>query len=162
MTFKDPENWMTERELQWLYEQTKTHSSIVEVGSHKGRGSSAPLANGTVKWGGKLTCVDCFEDIDWFNCFKTNILNKFPTVRLIKNRSVEAAKLFLPRSVEMVFIDADHSYESVKADIEAWKNVPSKMFCGHDYDTGWKGVKEAVDEVFPSVERIDSIWIVRL
>jgi hypothetical protein len=48
----------------------------------------------------------------------------------------------------MVFIDADHSYEGVKFDID-WavkKGVP--IISGHDYTALHPGVKRAVDEAF--------------
>src|SRR5690606_30258386 len=35
--------------------------------------------------------------------------------------SVEAAKQFDDKSLDFVFIDADHSYEGCKRDIEAWR-----------------------------------------
>lgn len=52
---------------------------------------------------------------------------------------------------DFVFIDADHSYEGVKADIAAWWPMvnPGGWLCGHDYDnTAFEkfGVKRAVDE----------------
>lgn len=50
---------------------------------------------------------------------------------------------------DFVFIDAHHSYESVKLDISCWYPLVKNggVLCGHDYirsDT--RGVKEAVDE----------------
>jgi hypothetical protein len=48
----------------------------------------------------------------------------------------------------MIFIDADHSYESVLADILAWRPKARKLICGHDYKKTWPGVQRAVQEVF--------------
>ena len=67
-----------------------------------------------------------------------------------KAKSQEAAKM-IDGLLDFVFIDADHSYEGCKADIEAWapKVRPGGLLCGHDYDNvdypQW-GVKRAVDE----------------
>lgn len=55
--------------------------------------------------------------------------------------------------IDFVFIDGDHMYDGVKADIMGWWNLlkPGAVLSGHDYDGkgdrrhGW-GVKRAVDE----------------
>ena len=52
---------------------------------------------------------------------------------------------------DFVFIDADHAYESVKADIRAWwpRVKPGGLICGHDYHKpDYPGVTQAVDEWF--------------
>jgi len=63
-----------------------------------------------------------------------------------------------------VFVDADHSYEGVKADIEAWRPliVPGGILAGHDYDSNdFPGVVRAVIEAFgPNCRRPPSSWLV--
>lgn len=57
--------------------------------------------------------------------------------------------------VNLVFIDADHRYEHVKADIEMWGKVvmPGGILCGHDYNgedgegAKFDGVTNAVNEI---------------
>lgn len=73
--------------------------------------------------------------------------------QVIRKPSVEAAKDVKDGSLDFVFIDADHSYEGCRADIEAWKEKVRKggYLCGHDYghtsDAPWAvGPKRAVDE----------------
>ena len=48
--------------------------------------------------------------------------------------------------LDFVYIDADHSYDGCKLDMETWfpKLKPSGQLCGHDYNL--PGVKQAVDE----------------
>jgi hypothetical protein len=74
-------------------------------------------------------------------------------VRIVKKKSVEAAKDFRDASMDVVFIDADHRYEYVKADIMAWLPVvrAGGFLMGHDYGTRnhW-GVEKAVDELLGS------------
>ena len=64
--------------------------------------------------------------------------------------SVEAAANTVDGLLDFVFIDADHSYESVKQDIEAWlpKVRSGGILAGHDYSIHHKGVKRAVQERF--------------
>ena len=73
-------------------------------------------------------------------------------VVVVKMESVEAAAFLLEAHgpvFDLVFIDASHDYESVKADIEAWRPCvkPGGILCGHDIN--WPGVQKAVHEVFP-------------
>lgn len=74
--------------------------------------------------------------------------------------SLDAAPLISDGRLDFVFIDANHEYEAVKADIEAWLPKVRKggILCGHDYSDGplpggdgklwFPGVKQAVDEAF--------------
>jgi hypothetical protein len=49
------------------------------------------------------------------------------------------------RSIDLVYIDASHTYESVLHDINIWKNK-AKYIAGHDWN--WEGVRSAVVESF--------------
>jgi len=72
--------------------------------------------------------------------------------RLYQEASVDAARRFSVGSFDFVFIDADHYYKSVVADILAWwpRVKVGGILAGHDYNgvgdrrKGW-GVKKAVD-----------------
>ena len=74
------------------------------------------------------------------------------SVRL-KESSVSAAEMFPAGGLDFVFIDADHSYEAVKADIAAWYPTVRSggLFSGHDYR--WPGVQQAVNE-FAAAEKL--------
>ena len=67
-------------------------------------------------------------------------------------RSLEAAASFPDQSLDWVYIDADHSYEGVKRDLDAYygKVKPGGFIAGDDYGPGDKwfgqGVTRAVDE----------------
>lgn len=74
-----------------------------------------------------------------------------PKTHVVRKTSIEAAKE-LPNGLDLVFIDANHSYPFVKEDIAAWLPKMQKrgIFSGHDYDLeGFPGVVQAVDECFP-------------
>lgn len=72
-------------------------------------------------------------------------------VTMIVAPGERAAKLFADHSLDFVFIDANHEYDSVVHDLATWapKVKPGGLFAGHDYQGhGWDGVKMAVDEFF--------------
>jgi len=71
----------------------------------------------------------------------------------LKGLSWEMANNFEDGSVDFVFIDADHAYESVKKDIEAWlpKVKNGGYLSGHDYASHAPGVISAVNEKFSDV-----------
>lgn len=66
--------------------------------------------------------------------------------------SIEAASTIADGSLDLVFLDADHSYDAVKADLAAWlpKMKLGGWIGGHDYrnsDPRFRfGVDRAVDE----------------
>ena len=66
---------------------------------------------------------------------------------------------------DMIFFDADHRYEAVKAELEWAKAVGIPQICGHDYGNPNPrfGVTRAVDEVFgkENVEVVGMCWRVK-
>ena len=73
--------------------------------------------------------------------------------RILRMTSDEAARAIPDRSLDYVYLDARHDYESVREDIGLWypKLRPGALFAGHDYFNGEIGgtafgVKRAVDE----------------
>jgi hypothetical protein len=81
--------------------------------------------------------------------------------------SLDAAPLVADGSLDLVFIDAVHLYEDVLADVAAWlpKVAPGGVLAGDDYTPAFRGVIDAVDEVFPAavrrVDRATGVWHVR-
>lgn len=67
---------------------------------------------------------------------------------ILQGESTEMVKYIPDNYLSMVFLDADHSYEGVKADLEAWfpKLVTGGVMSGHDYLNEGYGVKRAVEE----------------
>jgi len=65
---------------------------------------------------------------------------------MMKATSVEAAPVITDGSLDFVFIDAQHTYEACREDIETWfpKVRPGGLMTGHDYR--WDGVNRAVQE----------------
>jgi predicted O-methyltransferase YrrM len=138
---------------------------LVEVGSFLGR-SACWLGERLQSLGKKSTliCVDEWPVFyEWASCSANRVEGAFEifvaNVRQsglqdmivpIRGKSLWAAS-FIRNDLDFVFIDANHEYESVKADIAAWlpKVKRGGMLAGHDYDDNFPGVKQAVNEAFP-------------
>ena len=69
---------------------------------------------------------------------------------IVRLDSIEAAKSFPDNSLDLVYLDANHSYEFVDADIKAWwpKVKSTGYIGGHDLTTIWHGVRVAVETNF--------------
>lgn len=165
----NPDGWMTNRELEWLRNAAAlSDGGVIEVGSWKGRSTKALLEGCP----GTVTAVDHFngsEDYDdstlviareepIYDIFMKNV-GHYQNLKVLKMDSAEAAALVPDRSADMVFIDSDHRYEQVKAEIDRWRHKAKFIVCGHDYGDGWPGVKRAVEESFEKFHVVDTIWI---
>jgi cephalosporin hydroxylase len=75
----------------------------------------------------------------------------------IQERSVEAARI-IPAQIQFVYIDADHRYEHVIADIRAWWPVirPGGILAGHDLH--FPGVAQAVREFTDENAITPEVW----
>ena len=109
----------------------------VEIGTYCGA-SAIPIAKSIRAWNGTLTCVDPWVDkaIMW-ECVENICANHVSdTVLLFPTESVKAATTWQGPVVDFLYIDGDHSYEAVKADLNAWwpHLRPGALLCGDDYD----------------------------
>lgn len=75
-------------------------------------------------------------------------------VEIIKDYSMNAVKKFEDESLDFVFIDSNHAYESVKEDIMGWSKKVKKggIISGHDYLPEFGGV------VFGTIKAVDE-WV---
>ena len=65
--------------------------------------------------------------------------------------SEEAGQLYPPGAIDFVLIDADHSYQGVRDDLESWCSKVRKggIICGDDFnDEAFPGVGKALQEFF--------------
>lgn len=149
------DGWMAKDELEWLSYQASLMESVVELGVYKGKSvcAMADVCEGTVyavdHWKGSW---ELKMKGDEYEEFKRNI-KPFKNIKIIKKDSIKAAKYV--DKVDMVFIDADHSYEAVKKDIQTWMPKTKRLICGHDYSGE---TKRAVDELIEIDGTAHSIW----
>jgi len=165
---------------------------LVEIGSFLGK-SAAYMAEEIKKSGKdlKVVCIDLFPTPDelikfagdgagqgeeharlsglpdsHINTFVNNIrqcdVEEF--VIPVKSSSHKAHVLFADNSLNFVFLDAGHGYDTVKKDLELWwpKIASGKVMAGHDF---FEHVERAVRGFFEplsvDVERRGSSWWVR-
>jgi len=156
---------------------------VVEVGVYKCMNAARVLAQcaqqlsgyhlvdpwcpyGIVEAEGELD-AGCPLNVDWESLYQQALWLKtqYPVVQVWRLPSVEAAKQFEEESLDFVFIDGDHSYTAVKADIIAWlpRVRTGGILAGHDYYQRWPGVVRAVDELLGARELRflpDVVWYV--
>jgi len=61
----------------------------------------------------------------------------------------------------VVFLDANHSYQSTKQDIRWAQSVGAHVICGHDYSPRFPGVIKAVEECGGIEDMAESLWLLR-
>lgn len=120
-----------------------------EVGVETGRYSKCLC---TVNPNLKLYSIDSWEELDNKNYNKAKKrLGPF-NCQIIRDLSMNAVKRFADQSLDFVFIDAAHDYDSIKEDLAQWSKKVKKggIVSGHDYNNGLRGqprgVKQAVNE----------------
>lgn len=153
----DIRTWTSTRELAKLYELAAAcpqGGNIVEIGSYLGASTSYLAAGGAQK-GVHLTCLDTWQnetipegERDTFPEFERNIAGARKMITIIRKRSAELTLEELRLPIHLAFLDADHSYESTKADAAAV--LPLMALEGivafHDVVT-FPGVAKALGEI---------------
>jgi hypothetical protein len=161
---------MSDVELNWINGTSACFTSYLEVGTYKGRSAHAAAVNSHVK----VYCVDHFkgsigeensfleykEENGYHTCMRN--LWDFRNVTVIPEQSTIAAELFLPKEVDMIFIDGSHDYDSVKRDILSWLPKCKHLLCGHDY--GQASIQCIAEELRLPMKQTDagSIWEMRI
>lgn len=111
----------------------------------------------THKRTGKLTQDewDKIKDLAWDKIQHLNRVGDRNIGRGITNHcliftlpSIKVAAASKDKEYDFVFIDANHSYQSVKEDLDAWLPKTRGIICGHDFGGTYKGVQKAVEEKF--------------
>jgi len=168
--------YMFVRELRWLAETARSltpPAAWAELGSWQGRSATAVAA--ALPPGSRLQLVDNFTGPTTrekptkalvrsqleVSMAAMRTLSPTLDVRLSVGYSVEIAAVFPDGTFDVVFIDGDHAYQAVVADIVNWmpKLKPKGLLCGHDF-TNKCGVEPAVRELCPGFSQVPdtSLW----
>ena len=151
--------FMLDTELTYLAECASKSKCIVEIGCYMGRSGRAWADNTE----GIVFCVDTWRDGGEPN-FYQNLADVLESkIHKVKMPSQAAAKMFRDAGItfDCIFIDADHDYDNIHADILAWRPLlrDGGILAGHDYQPPFPGVIQAVQELVPNFSLIGgSIW----
>jgi len=102
-----------------------------------------PYDNGTFPKGATAQWMDVLALI-----VKARLAQFGDRSNFIRATSLDAAAQFTDYSLDFVYVDGDHSYEAVSADLRAWypKVTVGGILIGDDYTNRFPGLKNAVDE----------------
>ncbi|MBN2214917.1 MAG: class I SAM-dependent methyltransferase [Bacteroidales bacterium] len=172
--YKKIDGHLTEYEGLTLYQcakKTGQCSLIVEIGSFHGKSANYICAAIKNKEESKLYCVDIWEKTNTPGSvsndeeFFINNTKMFNDLIIRFKGNSNQFKSSFNESIDMIFIDADHSYESVINDINNLIHLvkTNSFLLFHDY-THPCGVKKAVDEtisrgIIKKIEIRDSICV---
>ena len=178
--FNEIPGWFSYEELYTeVVDKLPNNANIVEVGAWFGKSTNF-MAN-KIKESGKninFTTIDTFkgsptEDIhnNTLRVFDNDIYSEFmhstilldnqSNINVIKDTSVNAKDSFVNNSLDFIMIDAGHTYDDVKSDINAWyhKVKQGGIISGDDYVKEFKGVVDAVNEYFyGQIKRTPTGW----
>jgi predicted O-methyltransferase YrrM len=174
------EGWFNmEAQYLELLNATPDGGTFVELGCYKGKSTSfIGVEIHKQKRDINFFAVDSFEgatnstdanEVKAYNgiseieeSYTYNVAPIGNKIKTIVSLSHEASQYFENNSVDCIFIDAGHSREAVKADIEAWlpKMKPNGIMAGHDY-MAWIGVNQAVQEKFGAPHKVENdCWFI--
>ncbi len=121
---------------------------LVDPWEHRDEGAYEQASYGGRMEGGQAALDAMYESV--LERFAAEIAEG--RVSVVRRRSTDAATTFEDESLDWVYIDGDHSYDGVKADLEAFFPAikPGGLIAGDDYGHvgSWfeDGVTRAVDE----------------
>lgn len=148
-------SWVQKNEARLLYDLATECDRIVELGVGRGRSvavmaATAPeLVYGVSlwDWAHEGTREECMQTI---RRLPPPIARRI-TLRFGDSSAVGYQLQGIPAPpFDMIFIDGDHSYDGVTADIKAWAPllIADGYLVFHDYPSErWIGVQRAVDEL---------------
>ncbi len=166
-----PEGWFYGADLaeyRRLVEDVPEYGIICELGCYKGR-SLCSVADIIKRKKLDVYIVDIFtgtesekKEDNYRQEFERNV-KRFDIeeniMKIFEMKTDEAVKEIPDGQFDLLFIDADHSYEAVKNDIENWlpKIKEHGTISGHDYGNH-PGVSKAVNEKWSGVRVHDQYF----
>lgn len=165
-------------EYRRLANEVPDGGTICELGLWKGR-SLCSIADIIKRKRLKVTAVDTFQgsvdfepekliarSLDLEGIFRANMQKFGIDPAIHRMTGDEASQLMEDRSIDLLFIDANHGYAAVKNDLERWEPKVRGVIGGHDYNgpmypnPSWPGVRRAVDERYRDIhyDGVSLVW----
>jgi predicted O-methyltransferase YrrM len=148
---------------------------MLEVGSYLGESSQIFLNTNKFQ---EIICLDMwkgdYDERDYASINMAGVESEFlkfanqnkHIIKVCKNDSKNIPHLFPDEYFDFIYIDANHSYESVKLDIlNCMPKIKNGGFiAGHDYTNGLIEVVKAVDEIVGSPDKVfsDTSWVKKI
>ena len=161
----DVNGWLQPKEAHYLYECAYESVNILELGPYHGLSTSI-MAKAKMESGnkGSITTVDVFEHN--IQITKQNLEKIAPSVKISYNVDdainfcIEQNDLAMPIFYDMIFIDANHTYEWMKLLTSKVKLLADGKMLFHDYYHRSTGVRQAVEELLGTPnKRVGSIGV---
>jgi predicted O-methyltransferase YrrM len=154
--------WTTEGELRALFDlgaSRPQNAVALEIGSYLGA-SACFLAAGLAQVNGHLYCVDTWQnetmlegERDTFSEFLNNTRGIEKWITPVRKRSSDLSESDVKVPLDLIFLDGDHSYESIKEDFERSESWIAKdgVIAFHDCNAvDHKGVSRVIGEALAS------------
>ncbi|CAN5464776.1 hypothetical protein BH11PSE4_BH11PSE4_35230 [soil metagenome] len=149
---KDISGWLLPDETEKLYEMAHFHGDVIlEVGTFRGR-SAAVINEGARNQGSRPDRQFFSVDIDpasGFHAYDILAPRRLADRAIFFHGNLATFRDAFPVTPTMAFIDGDHTYEGVKADLEQLTTLlaPNTPVAFHDYlNTDTPGVARALDD----------------
>lgn len=132
---------------------------ILEIGCHKGVSTEV-----FCQYAQEVVACDPWPDEAVYEHFCARVLPYQGIINIVRGSSPEALKGYPEDYFDMAYIDGDHTFSKVLADIEICQRLvkPMGLIAGHDFETQCVGVIAAVLKAFdraPDFLLPESSWV---
>ena len=147
------------------------NSKMIEIGSHMGEST---MLFASTQLFSEVHALEPFDGNEEFNYlfdyewdyieseFRINTRIHKDIITLHKDYSWKLVDKFEDNSMDLIYIDGEHTKEDVTRDLKLYlpKLKKGGIIAGHDYHEVWPGVKDAVNKLVGGPEMVyeDTSW----